>query len=117
MKRGGSPPHPRLRWRGRNARRRQGRGRAPAQKRVEDIDEPTLPTLTHENEIDMQEGSTGVKRGQPECVENPCNCKLRRREGIKHSLRDIALVSYEEYDTSWDLEDQSKRCKSHTRHS
>ena len=85
--------------------------------RVEDIDESTLPTLTHENEIDMQEGSTGVERGQPECVENPCNCKLRRREGIKHSLRDIALVSYEEYDTSWDLEDQSKRCKSHTRHS
>ena len=70
-----------------------------------------MPTLTHENEIDMQEGGTGVKRGQPECVENPCNSKLRRREGIKRSLRDIALVSYEEYDTSWDLEDQSKRCK------
>ena len=64
--------------------------------RVEYIDEPTLPTLTHENEIDMQEGNTGVKRGQPECVENP----LRRREGIKRSLRDIAPVSYEEYDTS-----------------
>ena len=79
--------------------------------RVEYIDEPTLPTLTHENEIDMQEGNTGVKRGQPECVENPCNGKLRRREGIKRSLRDIAPVSYEEYDTSWDLEDQSKRCK------
>ena len=79
--------------------------------RVEDIDEPTLPTLTHENEIDMQEGSTGVKRGQPECIENPCNSQLRRREGIKLSLQDIAPVSYEEYNTSWDLEDQSKRCK------
>ena len=79
--------------------------------RLEDIDEPTLPTLEHENEIDMQEGVTGVKRGQPECVDNPCNGKLRRREGIKRSLRDIALVNYEEYDTSWDLEDQSKRCK------
>ena len=53
---------------------------------LEDIDEPTLPTLRHENEIDMQEGGTGVKRGQPECQENPCNVKLRRREGIKHSL-------------------------------
>ena len=83
----------------------------PAQKRVEDIDEPTLPTLTHENEIDMQKGSTGVKREQPECVENPCKGKLRRRERIKRSLRDISPVNYEEYDTSWDLEDQSKRCK------
>ena len=54
--------------------------------KVEEIDEPTLPTLTHENEIDMQEGSTGAKRGQPECVENPCNGKLRRSEGIKLSL-------------------------------
>ena len=33
--------------------------------RLEDIDEPTLPTLKHENEIDMQEEGTGVKRGQP----------------------------------------------------
>ena len=36
---------------------------------------------------------------------------MRRREGIKRSLRDITPVSYEEYDNSWDLEDQSKRCK------
>ena len=48
--------------------------------RLEDIDEPTLPT---QNEIDMQEGVTGVKRGQSECIENPCNGKLRRRDGIK----------------------------------
>ena len=79
--------------------------------RLEDIDEPTPPTLTHENEIDIQEGVTGVKRGQSECVENPCNGKLRRREGIKRGLRDITPVNYEEYDSSWDLEDQSKRCK------
>ena len=79
--------------------------------RLEDIDEPTPPTLTHENEIDIQEGVTGVKRGQSECVENPCNGKLRRREGINRGLRDITPVNYEEYDSSWDLEDQSKRCK------
>ena len=64
-----------------------------------------------ENEIDMQERVTGVKRGKLECVENPCNGKLRRREGIKWGLRDITPVSYEEYDDSWDLEDQSKKCK------
>ena len=79
--------------------------------RSEDIDEPTLPTLTHENEIEMQEGITGVKRGLSECVENLCNGKLRRREGIKRGLRDSTPVNYEEYDTTWDLEDQSKRCK------
>ena len=37
---------------------------------------------------------------------------MRRREGIKRSLRDITLVSHEEYDDSWDLEGQSKKCKS-----
>ena len=41
-------------------------GGAELQHRLEDIDEPTLPTLTHENEIEMQEGVTGVKRGQQE---------------------------------------------------
>ena len=59
----------------------------------------------------MQKGGTGVKRGPLECVENPSNGKLRRREGIKHGLQDMVPVSYEEYVTSWDLEDQSKRCK------
>ena len=59
----------------------------------------------------MQEGVTGVKRGQSECEENPCNGKLRRREGIKRGLQDITPVSYEEYNTSWDLEDQSKKCR------
>ena len=39
---------------------------------------------------------TGVKRGQAECVENPGNGKLRRREGIKQGLRDITPMSYEE---------------------
>ena len=73
--------------------------------RLEDIDELTLPTLARENEIDMQEVVTGIKRGQSEC-----NSKLRRREGIKRVLRDITPVSYEECDASWDLEDQSKKC-------
>jgi hypothetical protein len=78
------------------------------------IDEPPLPTLARENvikvqenEVDMQEeGGTGEKRGLSECGERSGNGKLRRREGIKRSLRDITPVSYEEYDDSWDLEDQ-----------
>ena len=76
--------------------------------RLEDPEEPTPPTPTYENEIDMQEG---VKRGPAGCIENPGNGKLRRREGIKRGLQDMLPVSYEEYDTSLDLEDQSKRCK------
>ena len=42
-----------------------GEGEAELQHntRVEDIEELTPPTLTHENEIDMQEGGTGVGRG------------------------------------------------------
>ena len=36
---------------------------------------------------------------------------MRRREGIKQSLLDITPVSYEKYDDSWDLEDQSKKCE------
>ena len=59
----------------------------------------------------MQEKGAGVKRGQWEHVENLVNAKLRRREGIKRGLQDIEPISYEEYDNSWDLEDQSKRCK------
>ena len=67
---------------------------------------------TQENEIDMQEeGVTVEKRGQSGCVERSGNGKLRRREGIKQSLRDITPVSYEEYEESWDLEDQSKKCR------
>ena len=49
--------------------------------RLEKQEEPTLPTLTHENEIDMQEGGAGAKRVQSEYVENHGNGKLRRREG------------------------------------
>ena len=65
-----------------------------------------------ENEVDMREdGVTGEKMGLSECGERPGNGKLRRREGIKRSLRDITPVSYEEYDDSWDLKDQSKKCK------
>ena len=79
--------------------------------RLENQEEPTTPTPTQENEIEMQEGGVGVKRGQSESRENHSNGKLRRREGIKRGLRDILPVSYEEYDTSWDYEDQSKRCK------
>ena len=59
----------------------------------------------------MQEGAGGVKRGQIGYGENHSYGKMRRREGIKRGLRDILPVSYEEYDTSWDHEDQSKRCK------
>ena len=67
---------------------------------------------TQDNEIDMKvEGGTGEKRGKPEYEERSSNGKLRRREGIKRSLRDITPVSYEEYEESWDLEDQSKKCK------
>jgi len=69
------------------------------------------PTPSPENEIDMQEGAGGVKRGQAEYGESHSNSKLRRQEWIKRGLRDILPVSYEEYDTSWDHEDQSKRCK------
>ena len=36
---------------------------------------------------------------------------MRRREGIKRNLREITPTSYEEYEDSWDLEDQSKKCK------
>ena len=59
----------------------------------------------------MQEKGAGVKRGQSEHAENLINGKLRRREGIKRGLQDMDPMSYEEYDDSWDLEDQSKRCK------
>ena len=84
-----------------------------------DIEElPPLPPTpdnvitTPENEIEMrEEGGRGEKRELTECVELPGNGKSRRREGIKRSLRDIAPVSYEEYEESWDLEDQSKRCR------
>ena len=55
--------------------------------RLENQEELTLPNQTQENEIDMQERGTGVKRGQSEHVENPVIGKLRRREGIKHGLR------------------------------
>ena len=58
-----------------------------------------------------EEGGRGEKRELTECVELPGNGKSRRREGIKRSLRDIAPVSYEEYEESWDLEDQSKKCR------
>ena len=77
--------------------------------RLEGIDEPTLPTLACENEIDMQEGVTGVKRGEIRVRRKPMQ---RQREGIKRGLWewDNAPVSYEEYDDSWDLEDQSKKC-------
>ena len=98
--------------------------------RLEGIDEPTLPTLARENEMDMQEGGTGAGRGQSEGVENEIDMQegvtgvkrgeirvrrkpmQRQREGIKRGLWewDNAPVSYEEYDDSWDLEDQSKKC-------
>ena len=63
--------------------------------RLEDIDEPTLPTPTHENEIDMQEVVTGVKRRQSECLENLCNGKLRRKEGTRHYTSELRRVQYQ----------------------
>ena len=60
-----------------------------------------------ENEMDMQEGVTGVKRGEIRVRRKPMQ---RQREGIKRGLWNNAPVSYEEYDDSWDLEDQSKKC-------
>ena len=49
----------------------QGRDKREAEHqphtRLENPEEPSLPTLTLEKEIDMQEGSKGVKRGQSEC--------------------------------------------------
>ena len=78
---------------------------------------PLTPTpenviTTPENEIDMrEEGGKGEKRELTGCEELSGNGKSRRREGIKRSLRDIAPVSYEEYEESWDLEDQSKKCR------
>ena len=87
--------------------------------RFEGIDEPPPPTLARENvikvpenEVDMREKKiNGEKRGQSECGERPGNGKLRRREGIKRNLHYITPVSYEEYEDSWHLEDQSKKCK------
>ena len=55
--------------------------------RLENQEEPILPTLTHENEIDMQERGGGEKRGQAESEENSHNEKWRKREGIKRRLQ------------------------------
>ena len=97
--------------------------------RLEGIDESTLPTLASENEIDMQEEDTGAGRGQSEGVENEIDMQERSKAGkirvcrkpvhrqiekerrYKRGLRDITPVSYEEYEDSWDLEDQSKKVK------
>ena len=65
-----------------------------------------------ENVVDMcEEKINGEKRGTSECGERPGNGKCRGREVIKLKLRDVTPMSYEEYDDSWDLEDQSKKCK------
>ena len=87
--------------------------------RSEGTEEPPPPALARENVIkvtenvvDMcEEKINGEKRGTSECGERPGNGKLRRREGIKRNLRDVTPMSYEEYEDSWDLEDQSKKCK------
>ena len=97
----------------------EGRGEDNPNSGPVDIEEPPplTPTpenmiTTPENEIDMrEEGGKGEKRELTECVEFPGNGKSRRREGIKRSLRDIAPVSYEEYEESWDFEDPSKKCR------
>ena len=121
MKEKGAEPSPPLDLDGEGEMQGKESGEAEAQpdNRLKDIDEPTPPTLSRENVIKIQEkevnmreeGGVGEKRGQPECGERAGNGKLRRREGIKRSLQDIIPASYEEYDDSWDLEDQSKKCK------
>lgn len=58
----------------------------------------------------MRKGG-GVKRGKTGCIENQSQLKMRRREGLKRGLRDTLPVSYEEYDVSWDHENQSKKCR------
>ena len=47
-----------------------------------------MPAYSPENEIDMQEGTGGVKRSQAEPKENSHNKKWRKREGIKGRLQD-----------------------------
>ena len=64
----------------------------------EDLEEPPLTppsqptvvmsTYSHENEIDMQEGAVGVKRGRNGQEENYNAGKWRKREGIKQGLQD-----------------------------
>ena len=71
----------------------------------------TLPIYHQENEIYVQEGAGGVKRGQTELEKNLHHDKWRKREGIKRGLRDIPHVPYEEYEASWDQEIQAKKCK------
>ena len=57
----------------------------------------------------MYEEGGGVQRGKTGCMENQNQLKMRRKEGIKRGLRDTLPVSYEEYDVSWDQENQSKK--------
>jgi len=61
-----------------------------------------MPVYHQENEIYMQEGAGGVKRGLTELEKNLHHDKWRKREGIKRGLRDIPCVLYEEYEASWD---------------
>ena len=80
----------------------QGEGKRGAESQplpsLENTREPTQPTIPQfsgvvpaynpEYEIDMQEGTGGVKRGQTEPEENSHNEKWRKREGIKRRLQD-----------------------------
>ena len=52
-----------------------------------------------------------MKRGQTEPEENNHNGKWRKHEGINRGLRDIPNVQYEEYETSWNQQDQPKNCR------
>ena len=63
---------------------------------------PNPQVQCQENEIYMQEGAGGVKRGQTELEKNLHHDKWRKQEGIKRGLRDIPCVPYEEYEASWD---------------
>jgi len=67
----------------------------PSLENTRESTQPTLPqssgavpAYNPENEIDMQEGTGGVKRGQAEPEENSHYEKWRKREGIKRRLQD-----------------------------
>ena len=56
-------------------------------------------------------GGWGGEEGADRARGNSSQGMWRKREGNKRGLQDTLPVSYEEYDTSWDQEDQSKKCK------
>ena len=77
-------------------------------------DNPTPPPpLNIETGVEMEgdNGSVNVKRGQKEAEMNNRGWKLRKREGIKRNLRDLPRQSYAEFEDDCDEFDQSKKSK------